>query len=181
MMTFKMWSPQVSFKALISARTLSYCPILTQPMLITMSISSAPSFNASFVSNTFTAVVLYPCGNPITVQTGIFPSRYSAACFTKDGGMQTDAVPYFTASSQISLICSQVDGCFNSVWSTFFNISLYVIFFLILPFRDAFYFSSAFPVKPNGRSSFRRYSRISPSPFIRMILKVSGSPNSAIT
>ena len=32
----------------------------------TMSISSAPLFNASVVSNTFTAVVFAPKGNPMT-------------------------------------------------------------------------------------------------------------------
>ena len=59
--------------------------------------------------------------------------------------MQTDAVPNFTASSQISRICSQVDGCFNNVWSTLFKTSLYVIF-LIVPFR---FFS--------GGSNFQRF------------------------
>ena len=59
--------------------------------------------------------------------------------------MQTDAVPNFTASSQISRICSQVDGCFNNVWSTLFKTSLYVIF-LIVPFH---FFS--------GGSNFQRF------------------------
>jgi len=42
--------------------------------LTTISISSAPFQSASRVSKTFTAVVAYPFGKPMTVQIGSFRS-----------------------------------------------------------------------------------------------------------
>ena len=84
------------------------------PILITISISAAPFCTASDVSNTLTAVVLYPFGNPITVHTGklLFrPLRYFTACFTYAGGMQADAVSYLTASSNTVLMSSHFAVC----------------------------------------------------------------------
>ena len=49
---------------------------------MTISISLAPLATASFVSKTFTLVVEYPLGNPITVQIGNLPSTYAAASLT---------------------------------------------------------------------------------------------------
>ena len=74
--------------------------LFKNPMLITMSISDAPLVIASFVSDTFVAVVLYPFGNPITVQIGSFPSTYSAACFTYAAGIHAEAVSYLIPSSE---------------------------------------------------------------------------------
>ena len=53
--------------------------------------ATAPFFTASSVSKTFTAVVLYPFGNPITVQIGNLSPTYSLALFTKDAGIHADA------------------------------------------------------------------------------------------
>src|SRR5690606_15226782 len=58
MMTFTQRLQQAAFTARISASTWSYSPALTRPMLMTMSISSAPLAMASSVSKTLTAVVL---------------------------------------------------------------------------------------------------------------------------
>ena len=57
MMTFSSLPPQAAFTALISASSSSHFLSFTQPMLMTMSISSAPFFTASSVSKHFTAVV----------------------------------------------------------------------------------------------------------------------------
>ena len=50
MMTFKMLPWQEIFTELISWRILSYWPSLTQPRLMTMSISVAPSATADSAS-----------------------------------------------------------------------------------------------------------------------------------
>ena len=92
MMTFSSLPSQASFRQLISRSTSSYLPSFTQPMLTTMSSSSAPFFTASRISKTLHSVVLEPFGKPMTVHTGMRPCRYSAACFTYAGGMHTDAV-----------------------------------------------------------------------------------------
>ena len=57
MMTFSSFPPQLAFTALISESSSSHFLSFTQPMLMTMSISSAPFFTASSVSKHFTAVV----------------------------------------------------------------------------------------------------------------------------
>ena len=74
MITFNILSPHALFNNAISPLILSKCLSLTSPKLMTISISSAPFNIASFVSYSLTAVVLYPFGNPITVQIAIFPS-----------------------------------------------------------------------------------------------------------
>ena len=67
---------------------------------ITISISIAPLAIASLVSKALVAVVVEPCGNPITVQTfTVLPARALAAAATSIGRMQYEAVLYFRASS----------------------------------------------------------------------------------
>ena len=85
--------------SLISSYTSSNLPDLTKLMLITMSISEAPLSQASVASKTLVAVVEYPLGNPITVQTATLPLEKRTASFTKQGWMQTDAVLRETALS----------------------------------------------------------------------------------
>ena len=82
MMTLRILSPQMAFSARISFSTRSYFPSRSQPMLMTMSISTAPLAMASLVSNSLTAVVTFPLGKPMTVHTAILSPRYSLACFT---------------------------------------------------------------------------------------------------
>ena len=64
---------------------------------------------------TFAAVVLYPFGNPITVQIGSFPSQYAAARPTYHAGMHTDAVPYRIPSSHSARMSSHVAVCERTV------------------------------------------------------------------
>ena len=99
MITFKTLPAHAARIALISSKITSYFFSFRSPMLMTMSISSAPFCTASVVSNTFTSFVLYPFGKPITVQIATRPAAYAAPAFTNDGGMQTDAVPFAIASS----------------------------------------------------------------------------------
>ena len=94
---------------------------------MTISNSSHPSANACFASATFAAVVVAPSGNPMTVHTGTRPPRYSTARSTQHGLMQMDAVLFSNASSQIRRMSSQPASAFSSVWSTFANISCFVI------------------------------------------------------
>ena len=115
MMTFKIFPSHASWIWRISSSTSSYFLSFKKPILITISISDAPFTIASFVSNTFVAVVLYPFGNPITVQIGSFPSTYSAACFTYAAGIHAEAVSYLIPSSRIVLISSHVAVCVNNV------------------------------------------------------------------
>ena len=82
MITFKIRPLHVSWIRRISSSISSYFPSFKCPILMTISISEAPFAMASFVSKTFAALVLYPFGNPMTVQIGSFPSTYSAAAFT---------------------------------------------------------------------------------------------------
>ena len=93
------------------------------PMLMTMSISCAPSASACAVSAIFAAVLQLPFGKPTTVAT-FSVSPYSATMRgTYDDGTMTVAVWYFTASSQMRWISAQVAVCFRSVWSTYARIS----------------------------------------------------------
>ena len=71
MMTLTMapWPWLASTTPWISRFTTSRSPPRSAPMLITMSISSAPSRNAASVSATFAAVLVAPSGKPTTVQT----------------------------------------------------------------------------------------------------------------
>ena len=100
MITFTNLSPLVSTTARISFSTKSYSFAFKRPILITISISSAPFSIASFVSNAFTRLVLAPRGNPITVQTFTSESfKASAARETQVGLTQTLAKLYSLASA----------------------------------------------------------------------------------
>ena len=91
-------------------------------MLMTMSISSAPFWIASSVSNVFVAVVDAPNGNPITVQTSTSESASRSATYlTCVGFTHTDLKLYAFASSMIWSICVRVDSGFNKVWSIYFS------------------------------------------------------------
>ena len=59
--------------------------------------------------------------------------------------MQTDAVPYVMASSQICRISSHVAVCASSVWSTCLSISFASIFFPAL-FLSIFLYSVSYSV-----------------------------------
>ena len=65
---------QASFILLISQKMSSHLPSLAHPILITISISAAPSLTACAASAHLISVVLYPLGKPITVQIAILPS-----------------------------------------------------------------------------------------------------------
>ncbi len=77
---------------MISSFTYSSFPDLSCPTAITISISSAPSSMATFVSYTLEAIEVAPSGNPTTVQTLTSVSfKFSYASLTQLGFTQTDA------------------------------------------------------------------------------------------
>ena len=82
-------------------------------MLMTMSISTAPSRQAVSVSNRLTSVVLPPCGKPTTQPTFTpLPRSSSTARATAYGLMQTDATLYSAATAQpASSSASVIVGC----------------------------------------------------------------------
>ncbi|CAG5144500.1 Uncharacterised protein [Streptococcus pneumoniae] len=115
-MTFTNLSPLASTTARISDSTKAKLPDLRAPTLITISISSAPFWIASFVSNAFTAEVVAPKGKPTTVQTlTSVPSSPFLACSTQVGLTQTLAKPYSLASDNKLSICFFFASCFKSV------------------------------------------------------------------
>ena len=67
--------------------------------------------------------------------TGSLPPIYSPAFFTNDGGMQTEAHPYFMPSSHISFICSQVAPWASRVWSTLARIDWISWFITVVSFH----------------------------------------------
>ena len=67
------WQASATFS--MSRRTRSWSPLFSAPMLITMSISRAPSRMARRASNAFTSVVVAPNGNPTTEATRTFEPR----------------------------------------------------------------------------------------------------------
>lgn len=96
---------QASFILLISQKMSSHLPSLAHPILITISISAAPSLTACAASAHLISVVLYPLGKPITVQIAIctvigFPNGYNtteikcaeAAQAVKEGAAEIDMV-----------------------------------------------------------------------------------------
>ena len=141
MITFKILPLHASWICLISSSTSSYLPSFKNPMLITISISSAPFAIASFVSKTFVAVVTpkkAPAINGLSSgalqnTTSFAQPRescslvYSAACFTYAAGMHADAHSYLIPSSRISLMSVHVAVCESNVWSTIFKTSLVFI------------------------------------------------------
>ena len=82
MMTLRILPLQAFLMASISLRTFLSLPALSRPILMTISISSAPLAMASVVSNTLTAVVVLPLGKPMTVQIFILSPTYSFALRT---------------------------------------------------------------------------------------------------
>ena len=68
-MTFTTCSPAASTTARMSASTSSISPLRSRPMLMTMSTSLAPLAIASAASAALVAVVVVPCGKPITAHT----------------------------------------------------------------------------------------------------------------
>ena len=126
--TFKSLPPHAAFICFISSRTSLYLPPLSQPIFMTISISSAPFSTASAVSAHFAAVVLYPHGKPMTVHIFSLSPTYSFARLTKDAGIHTDAVEYSIPSSQSDLISSHVALGESRVWSVFESISFISIF-----------------------------------------------------
>ena len=84
-----------------------------------MSISSAPSAIARFVSKTLVAVTFSPMGNPTThaiFTAGAFLRKLKQSA-TYTGCTQTEQNPYSTASSQSFRISERVAVCLSRVWS----------------------------------------------------------------
>ena len=116
--TFTSLLPLASTTALISSSTNLRFLDLRAPILITISISSAPLAIASLASKALTAEVDAPKGKPITVQTLTELSlSNSAAVLTQVGLTQTLANSYFLASSIKERICSLLASAFSKVWS----------------------------------------------------------------
>ena len=87
-------------------------------MLMTMSISRAPSRMARRASSALTSLVAAPNGKPMTeATTTSVPRRLSAARRTQVGLMQTAAKRYSAASAQSrSMSAAEASGR-RSVWS----------------------------------------------------------------
>jgi hypothetical protein len=85
----------------------------------------------------------------MTVHIFTPPRAYSAAFFTKQGGMQTEAVPYFTPSSITAFISLHVAPWERSVWSVFARISFTSIV-LLLNLPDYIIILSFFLLYVNG-------------------------------
>ena len=87
-------------------------------MLMTMSISRAPSRIARRASVALTSVVLAPKGKPMTEATATsVPRRFSAARRTHVGLMQTAAKRCSAASAHRRSISAAVASGRRSVWS----------------------------------------------------------------
>ena len=73
--------------AAISSNTKVYSPLWNFPRLITMSISSAPSFTANFVSAIFTLRGAWPLGKAVLTLATFTPLAPSAffATLTNEG------------------------------------------------------------------------------------------------
>ena len=108
MITFRICVPIACFISLISSVILSYLLSFTSPRFTTISISEAPFLTASSASKIFVSFVLYPKGNPITVQMTRSLPYFSDTRFTYEGGIHTEAVLYRTASSHRFSISFQV-------------------------------------------------------------------------
>ena len=85
-------------------------------MLITMSTSSAPSFDDSAASRALAAAVWLPEGNPHTVAT-LTPPR-SSVIGSIDGDTHTENTPSSRASATSAETWARVASVFSSVWST---------------------------------------------------------------
>ena len=106
----------MSTTATMSSRTASWSPPRSAPMLITMSISSAPSAIATPVSKDFTSVALAPKGKPTTVHTlTLDPASSTAAAGTQNGFTHTLAKPYCRASAHNLRMSATVASGFKRV------------------------------------------------------------------
>src|ERR1017187_443643 len=87
-------------------------------MLITMSISSAPSRREASVSATLALVVVAPSGKPETTHTFTGePFNSAATAFAQNGFTQTLANSNWSASAQTCRTSSLVASGFRMVWS----------------------------------------------------------------
>ncbi len=112
---------QASLTAATSARTRSLRPDLSAPMLMTMSISRAPSRMTRRASWALISDSVAPNGKPMTEATatpGALEAR-RAARDTQTGLMHTDANPWRTASAQSLSMSAAVASGFSSVWSMY--------------------------------------------------------------
>ena len=109
---------QASLTRAMSLRTRSWSPLLSAPMLMTMSISRAPSRTARRASKAFTSEGVAPKGKPMTEATATSVSRSrTAARRTQVGLTQTEAKWCSAASSQsLSMSAAEASGL-SSVWS----------------------------------------------------------------
>src|SRR5215831_20345222 len=122
MMNF-VWTPIVrafSIRCCISLSTALSSPDLSEAILITKSISSAPRAALARISASLISVKVTPNGNAMTVAilTREFLSR-SRAIGTYDGNMQTAAIPYSKASVQRRRMSVVVPMGRKSVWSMY--------------------------------------------------------------
>ena len=118
MMTFTQRPWAAATTASMSRRTRSSSPASSQPTLMTMSSSLAPSETAASVSAALPAVDMAPSGKPMTVQTLTSVSaRREAHAPTQQEFTHTEANPCSTASSHSRAICSRVAFAARSVWS----------------------------------------------------------------
>jgi len=102
--------------AAMSASTSATRPLRSHPTLSTMSSSTAPSATARWASATFAAVVVVPCGKPITVQTATFVST-AAACATSEGRTHTLNTPSSSATASSVSTCARVSSGLSTAWS----------------------------------------------------------------
>ncbi len=109
-------STQSSTTERISRSTSSSLPLLSAPMLITMSISRAPLRIARRASMALIAGSLAPSGKPTTVQVSTsLPRSSSATSETQVGFTQTERKLNSSASAHSLRIFSSVASGFSKV------------------------------------------------------------------
>ncbi len=109
---------QASETLAMSSRTTSCAPLRRAPMLMTMSISRAPSRRARRVSKALTSAGVAPKGKPTTEATATsVPRRRSAQRRTQVGFTQTEAKRCSMASSHSLSISAAVASGRSRVWS----------------------------------------------------------------
>ena len=109
---------QGSTTASMSRSTVRRSPDLSAPMLITMSISVAPSKIARRVSYCLTSAVVAPSGNPTTEQTPTPVPRSRAAASATQAGFTHTVAKWNSAASRHSFsISARVASGLSSVWS----------------------------------------------------------------
>ncbi len=109
---------QASATRAMSSRTWACSPLLSAPMLMTMSISRAPSRIARRASKALISVGVAPNGKPTTEATPTSVSRRSSAARrTQVGLTQTAAKRYSAASAQSRSMSATTASGRRSVWS----------------------------------------------------------------